>query len=677
MSGIPSTTILAATAGVLGSAWISGGQAMVSMLAVPGLLSISSSVPSQLLAQQWAGIYSRGKVLGPRAAVVSLLGYGYLVYDRSRQDRGWGDYVGAMALTIGIVPFTLIFMVPTNQALLGVAEGASTLPSEAVRELITEEIGDKQDQTLNPTKLAAFYRAVGGDYDRLFINAPHESISYIWQVFGCQHTLQPTENDFEAPNVPALTLRGFVRWESIQVLLNPEEHVPFIKDAVKNWHLRDPDTGEPFPEDIPDEAFPTEPDPDISAWHAACGDKLRQEATPQESPKDTPKDTYKDTTPKDSPTKDSPKPAFKSAEERLRDAYSHIPAGGGPPVPPTPRPRPPVGLGSDYFNHRPALYTHVNPGNAARYPRGPPVRVSPERVERTRKSGSSAEDMAREERARRRSFSDYPSPTENLSSVHLNPGNPGNTGNTSRTRRHSHPRGHSSDESDSEGNMSPRSRRSSGHHGTPARGPKVVPRFAHVAPPATGSPNIPPAVPNAPPGVQIPSIRTESGSAKVRSDDRDSSASGGRRKSAPFVEGATNWAKDKFDKFSTMLPGYAAEKPVRRHPGSSGSGSISMDRVDRLSRDSLAASAVPMSRSYSYEGASDRDAPPADWDDRPRDRGKEDTRHEAFDVRERDRYAGEERRRRVDDRGRERVTSPGMKGVGGRRYPGDPPWVDD
>lgn len=582
----------------------------------------------------------------------------------------------------------------------------------------------------------------------LFINAPHESISYIWQVFGCQHTLQPTDNDFEAPNVPALTLRGFVRWESIQVLLNPEEHVPFIIHAVKNWHLRDLDTGDPFPEDIPDEAFPTEPDPDISAWHAACGDKLRQEATPQESPKDTPKDTYKDTTPKDSPTKDSSKPAFKSAEERLRDAYSHIPAGGGPPVPPTPRPRPPVGLGSDYFNHRPALYTHVNPGNAARYPRGPPVRVSPERVERTRKSGSSAEDMAREERARRRSFSDYPSPTENLSSVHLNPGNTGNTSNTGRTRRHSHPRGHSSDESESEGNMSPHSRRSSGHHGTPARGPKVVPRFAHVAPPATGSPNVPPAVPNAPPGVQIPSIRTESGSAKVRTDDRDSSASGGRRKSAPFVEGATNWAKDKFDKFSTMLPGYAAEKPVRRHPGSSGGASISMDRVDRLSRDSLAASAVPMSRSYSYEGASEsdseverererlrkrkrererrdrdrdrdrererdrdlyersrdrlprrsRDAPPADWDDRPRDRGKEDTRylrrpgnprrtsshadvdryrHEAFDVRERDRYAGEERRRRVDDRGRERVTSPGIKGVGGRRYPAEPPWVDD
>ncbi|KAK7743478.1 hypothetical protein SLS53_004012 [Cytospora paraplurivora] len=163
MSGIPTTTIIAAMAGVLGSAWTSGGQAMLSILAVPGLLSTSSSVPSQLLAQQWAGIYNRGKVLGPQAAVVSLLGYGYLVYDRSRQNRGWGDYVGAMALTIGIVPFTLIFMDRTNQALLGVAEGASTLQSEVVRELLVRWKGLNLVRSLLPLSgaLLGLYGLVG------------------------------------------------------------------------------------------------------------------------------------------------------------------------------------------------------------------------------------------------------------------------------------------------------------------------------------------------------------------------------------------------------------------------------------------------------------------------------------------------------------------------------------
>lgn len=110
---------------------------MLSALAIPALLSSSPSVPSQVLAQQWAGIYNRGKALGPQAAAVSLLGYGYLMYDRSRQGRGWGKYVGAAALTVGIVPFTVLFMDTTNQALLGAAAGAAgSLSSGAVNELL-------------------------------------------------------------------------------------------------------------------------------------------------------------------------------------------------------------------------------------------------------------------------------------------------------------------------------------------------------------------------------------------------------------------------------------------------------------------------------------------------------------------------------------------------------------
>lgn len=112
---------------------------MLSALAIPGLLSTTSAVPTQMLAQQWAGIYNRGKVLGPQAAAISLLGYGYLMYDRSRQSRGWGKYTGAAALTVAIVPFTGLFMDNTNQTLLGVAAGgAGSISSEAVRELLVK-----------------------------------------------------------------------------------------------------------------------------------------------------------------------------------------------------------------------------------------------------------------------------------------------------------------------------------------------------------------------------------------------------------------------------------------------------------------------------------------------------------------------------------------------------------
>lgn len=154
----------------------------------------------------------------------------------------------------------------------------------AIALYIAHNIGDKRDQTLSPTKLAAFYKAVGGDYDRLFLNVSSESISFIWQVFGCLYVHQSTNNQYEAPTTPSLTVTGFVRWQSLQILLGPEEHVPYIIFAVKNWDLKDPDTGESFPKDIPATAFPNAPDSEITAWYAAGGEKLRKEETPQDSP---------------------------------------------------------------------------------------------------------------------------------------------------------------------------------------------------------------------------------------------------------------------------------------------------------------------------------------------------------------------------------------------------------
>lgn len=109
---------------------------MLSVLAVPGLLSTTLPVSTQGLAQQWAGIYNRGKVLGPQTALLSLLGYAYLAYQQRSQGRPWHVFAGAAAFTIGIVPFTGIFMAPTNQALLQAAEGASSLGSEAVSQLL-------------------------------------------------------------------------------------------------------------------------------------------------------------------------------------------------------------------------------------------------------------------------------------------------------------------------------------------------------------------------------------------------------------------------------------------------------------------------------------------------------------------------------------------------------------
>lgn len=111
---------------------------MLSLLAIPGLLSTTTPVPNQLLAQQWAGIYNRGKVLGPQTALFGLLGYSYLAYERNSRGLSWSKFLWAAGLTLGIVPFTVIFMDPTNQALLQVAVGGvgAATGEEALRELL-------------------------------------------------------------------------------------------------------------------------------------------------------------------------------------------------------------------------------------------------------------------------------------------------------------------------------------------------------------------------------------------------------------------------------------------------------------------------------------------------------------------------------------------------------------
>ncbi|KAM4058718.1 hydroxyproline-rich glycoprotein DZ-HRGP [Hirsutella rhossiliensis] len=272
------------------------------------------------------------------------------------------------------------------------------------------ELGDKTDTHLTPTKLAAFYRAVGGDYDALFVDMPHPSLSFIWQVTGCQHTLQPTHDDFAPPTIPALTMRGFSRWESLEILLGPEEHVPFMQYAVKNWDLKHPETGEAFPPDLPAHVFPTETDMDVDRWHKSCAARLRNEAA--------------------SSADDGPPPNPAGATQQPEPRFTYVRSNPFQPASPRPRAADP-----DYFG-RP-VYVHV------------PARHAGQR----RPDRSPHRDDVAEERMRRKSFSDYASAPPDAephyqggSSSYLDPG----VKRSPQPRRHSHPRRLSTDSSDSD-----------------------------------------------------------------------------------------------------------------------------------------------------------------------------------------------------------------------------------
>ncbi|PKY04510.1 hypothetical protein P168DRAFT_327449 [Aspergillus campestris IBT 28561] len=140
-----------------------------------------------------------------------------------------------------------------EQLCLGIAQIMSTFDEFATTDL-------------TPGRLAAFYRKTGGNYDVLFLDTKPSALSFIYQRLGCFHSIQPSADPYTPPSVPALQPNGFVRWQTIQLLLDPEEHSQHLQNAVRQWDIQTPE-GRRFPKTIPRHAFPTASDPEMVAWH--------------------------------------------------------------------------------------------------------------------------------------------------------------------------------------------------------------------------------------------------------------------------------------------------------------------------------------------------------------------------------------------------------------------------
>ncbi|EGC45899.1 conserved hypothetical protein [Histoplasma capsulatum var. duboisii H88] len=148
--------------------------------------------------------------------------------------------------------------------------------------ILQSELHQSNTEDLVPANLAAFYRAVGGNYDNIFLHTPHESLSFIYQSLGCFHSLQPTSDPFKPPSLPALRPHGFVRWQTIQLLLCPDEHITFLQRAVKKFDIINPSGGCVFPKVIPKDSFPSKPDPDMVKWHETVSQKLEDDYNAKE-----------------------------------------------------------------------------------------------------------------------------------------------------------------------------------------------------------------------------------------------------------------------------------------------------------------------------------------------------------------------------------------------------------
>jgi nucleoside phosphorylase len=95
----------------------------------------------------------------------------------------------------------------------------------------------------------------------------------MYSTLGCFHSLQPTANAFESPSVPCLLVPGFVRWQTVQLLLHPDEHAKCIQRAFELYDVPKPEGGH-FPKTIPRESFPAKPDDDLSKWQNIVLERL-------------------------------------------------------------------------------------------------------------------------------------------------------------------------------------------------------------------------------------------------------------------------------------------------------------------------------------------------------------------------------------------------------------------
>ena len=149
-----------------------------------------------------------------------------------------------------------------------------------LKEVMNIHYEPSDNPDLTPNQLAHFYRELHGNYDQLFLGTPSESIAFIYKSLGCLHSLQPLSHStaFTGPTVPALKTEGWIMWQTIQLLLGPEEHSSFLVEAVQTWDVRDPATGEVFPKLLPRRCFPLEPDKHMVAWYEGVSERLRREA---------------------------------------------------------------------------------------------------------------------------------------------------------------------------------------------------------------------------------------------------------------------------------------------------------------------------------------------------------------------------------------------------------------
>jgi Domain of unknown function (DUF1772) len=121
---------IAQMVGLTATSAIAGASFAVSAYVVPRILES----PSPLLLRQWKHLFESGKATIPPLSLITSIAIGYLAYEAKGNPNAlphqWKLYLISGILNLGIVPYTLVVMLPTNNKLLAKAEETSSLKAD-------------------------------------------------------------------------------------------------------------------------------------------------------------------------------------------------------------------------------------------------------------------------------------------------------------------------------------------------------------------------------------------------------------------------------------------------------------------------------------------------------------------------------------------------------------------
>ncbi|KAI9642284.1 hypothetical protein NHQ30_009086 [Ciborinia camelliae] len=105
---------LAQCIGITASSALAGASLSISFIAVPRILES----PPHLLLKQWHNLFQQGKAFFPIASLIPAASFFFLAYKQTSQLK-LKMFAAAGALMVGIIPYTVLFMMYTNTKLLG------------------------------------------------------------------------------------------------------------------------------------------------------------------------------------------------------------------------------------------------------------------------------------------------------------------------------------------------------------------------------------------------------------------------------------------------------------------------------------------------------------------------------------------------------------------------------